>query len=94
MTRIALLCIAAFALAGCAGPSCLQDKPYRSAGQFPILEAPAGLTVPEPNPNMQIPQVESGPVGFYPDSKDFKPERMRCLAMPRRFEPSADSSSR
>lgn len=88
MTRMLIVIAAAFAVAACAGPSCLQDKPYRSAVEFPALEAPAGLTVPEPDPNMSIPEVADGPIGTYPDTEGVEPERMRCLAMPRRFEPS------
>lgn len=89
MIRLALMGIAACAVAGCAGPACLQDKPYRDAQEFPALEAPAALTVPDPNPNMRIPEVGDGPVGFYPESKNLEPERMRCLAMPRRYEPKS-----
>lgn len=88
MTRT-LIVLATLTLAGCAGPPCLQDQPYRSAELYPGLDAPPGLNVPKPDPKMRVPDVASGPVGTYPGTKGMTPARMRCLAMPRRFEPSA-----
>lgn len=84
--RLALVTVAVLVVSGCAAPSCLQEQPYESVEEFPTLDAPPGLIVPAPNLTMQIPEVEDGPVGVYPNSEGREPPRMRCLVVPRRFE--------
>lgn len=70
-------------LAACsAGPACLRDQPYKSAEEFPPLEAPAGMSVPQPDPNLEVPEVEDGPVAAYPPEAGDESEGRRCLAMP------------
>lgn len=52
------LIIAALAAlaAGCAGmPECDLPQPYNSAKPYPALKAPAGLDVPAPSPDYQVP---------------------------------------
>lgn len=88
--RIFLISLVVLLVAGCSAPACMLDQPYKSAQQFPMLDAPPGLTVPEPNLAMRIPDVKDGPVGVYPDSEHIKAPRMRCLAAPRPFHPDSD----
>lgn len=72
-------------LAGCSTtPDCLEPRPYMNAQQFPPLDSPPGLDVPEPDPSMSIPRVASGPVGTYdapPESASENPFS-RCLIAP------------
>ncbi len=72
-------------LAGCSTtPDCLEPQPYMNAQQFPPLESPPGLDVPEPDPSMAIPDVAGGPVGAYeaPADADAENTVVRCLVSP------------
>jgi len=81
---VALLC--AVALAACSTtPDCLEPQPYMDAKAFPPLESPPGLNVPAPDPELQIPDVASGPVGHYdevPANADAEDPAARCLVAP------------
>lgn len=74
--------------AACTGtPDCLQGQPYQQAETFPPLRAPAGMSVPEADPNLQVPEVAEGPVGAYPAEQGSGDEskeqaRRRCLSSP------------
>lgn len=69
-------------LAACAGnPACLSGQPYHDAEEFPPLRAPAGMAVPEPDPNLQVPEVEDGPVAAFPP-EEGEDGRQRCLSAP------------
>lgn len=68
-------------LAACsATPACLREQPYQSAEAFPPLRAPAGMAVPEPDPNLEVPEVEDGPVSAFP--AEGSDGSRRCLSMP------------
>ncbi len=72
-------------LAGCSTtPDCLEPQPYKNAQQFPPLESPPGLDVPEPDPSMAIPDVADGPVGAYDEPANANAENtaVRCLVSP------------
>lgn len=73
-------------LGGCAGgPNCLKTQRYENAKAFPTLKDSAGLNVPKPDPDMQIPSVSSGPVARYsaaPQGTDADNPRARCLTTP------------
>lgn len=72
-------------LAACAGkPACLREQPYHDAEAFPPLRAPEGMAVPEPDPNLEVPEVEDGPVGALPaeEGKDGEKAYERCLSTP------------
>lgn len=71
------------AMAGCTGPLCLQSQDYEDARLLPPLTAPPGLDVPEPDPNLAIPEVSGGgPVGAYPPGEGFGKQHLRCLDAP------------
>lgn len=78
--------LAAGTLAACSGtPNCLEKQSYENATAFPPLKAPPGLSAPKPDPDMQIPQVSSGPVRTYPAAPpgtDSTNPRSRCLTTP------------
>lgn len=68
-------------LAACAAkPACLHGQPYRDAEAFPLLRAPTGMSVPEPDPNLQVPEVADGPVAAFPAEDETG--RERCLSIP------------
>ncbi|MES1926930.1 hypothetical protein [Salinisphaera sp. T31B1] len=77
-------CVAA--LSACSStPDCMKPQSYMNAKSFPPLKSPAGLDVPPSDPNMQIPDVASGPVGTYddvPTGVDPKDPAARCLSTP------------
>ena len=81
----AAIALAAF-LSGCAGaPDCLKTQRYENAQVFPKLKDSAGLSVPKPDPDMQIPNITSGPVARYsvaPQGTDADNPRARCLTTP------------
>lgn len=49
-----VLVLAAGALAGCSSLSCGDPHPYLNSGANPPLKAPAGLSVPPPDPAYEI----------------------------------------
>jgi hypothetical protein len=68
-------------LAACSTePACLREQPYQNAEAFPPLRAPAGMTVPEPDPNLEVAEVEDGPVAAFPAEEGDGSRR--CLSMP------------
>lgn len=72
-------------LTGCSTtPDCLEPQPYAHAQQFPPLDSPPGLDVPEPDSSMAIPPVASGPVGTYdaPPESTSDESFARCLIAP------------
>ena len=81
-----MLAVSALLLSACsATPNCLKPQPYMDAKTFPPLKSPAGLDVPAPDPNLQIPDVASGPVGTYdeaPTGIDPEDPAARCLTTP------------
>lgn len=80
------------ATAGCAGgPSCLKAQRYESAKVFPKLKDPAGLTVPQADPDMKIPSVANGPIAAYstaPKGTESSNPQSRCLTTPPPLEAS------
>lgn len=86
--RVLWMLPALLLLVACAGqPACMTDQPYKHAEAFPPLRAPAGMNVPEPDPNLQVPEVEDGPVGAFPAEEGESGEAAleRCLATPPRL---------
>ncbi|MES1944946.1 hypothetical protein PC39_12546 [Salinisphaera sp. PC39] len=85
------------AVAACANePACMKDQPYQTAESFPPLRAPAGMSVPEPDPNMRVPEVGDGPVAAYPaeqgeGEEDKEAARRRCLSSPPPLPENRDS---
>ena len=81
-----VLLVVAAVLGGCAGtPSCLKTPRYANAKEFPKLKAPAGLTVPKPDPDWMIPSVSNGPVAAYdtaPQGTNASNPQSRCLTTP------------
>lgn len=54
---IGWVCVAAL-LAGCSStPICERKQDYEGAREYATLKAPAGLTVPEADPTLQIPTL-------------------------------------
>lgn len=82
----AIACVTAIlCLGGCSSISaCLKPQPYMQARQLPPLESPPGLDVPPPDPDMKIPDVDSGPVGQYKQPIPGRPESVlaHCLIAP------------
>lgn len=81
-----LVIVVAAILTGCAGsPDCLKTQHYESAKAFPKLKSPAGLQIPKPDPDMEIPSVSNGPVAAYsapPQGTDADNSQARCLTTP------------
>lgn len=77
-------------LSACSKPSCLNSESYQSAKEFPPLQAPPGLTVPDPDPNIAIPQVGDGPVAYVEDPDAKNRFGVRCLDVPPRLPPSSE----
>lgn len=75
-------------LTACNKPTCLDDASYKSAEEFPPLQSPPGLSVPEPDPNVAIPEVKDGPVAYTDDPKAKNRYGVRCLDVPPRLPPS------
>lgn len=73
-------------IGGCAGtPDCLKSQRYEDASAFPKLNNPAGLEIPKPDSDMQIPNVSDGPVAAYsaaPQGTDSDNPQSRCLTTP------------
>lgn len=65
--RLVLLCLVApVILAACSTTyDCHGVQSYMYAEQFPPLKSPPGLDVPRPDPSMDIPDVQDGPIGSY-----------------------------
>jgi len=80
--------VAAALLSACSKPSCLAEESYRTAKEFPPLEAPPGLTVPSPDPNIAIPEVRDGPIAYTDDPNAKDGYGIRCLDVPPRLPPS------
>lgn len=77
--------VALIVLAGCSSISdCLEPQPYMQAKQMPPLASPPGLDVPPPDPDMQIPDVGSGPIGDYEQPIKGRPDSVlaHCLIAP------------
>ncbi|HET7315086.1 hypothetical protein [Salinisphaera sp.] len=78
--------VLAAVLGGCAGsPNCLETQRYEDAKALPKLKAPAGLSIPKPDPDMRIPDVPNGPVAAYrtaPQGTDSENPLSRCLITP------------
>lgn len=89
MKKIAFLglagCVMPLLLGGCSTTNCLEPQPYMNAQQFPPLDSPPGLDVPEPDSSMAIPRVASGPIGAYdtaPPGTNPESDFARCLITP------------
>jgi len=68
--RGGLCLLASLSLGGCAflsTSSGCDSKPYMHAEVSPPLQQLPGLDVPKPNPDMAIPNVPDGPIGWYGD---------------------------
>lgn len=93
--RMFWLALSLLALAGCSGtPACLQEQPYHDVEEFPPLRAPAGMRVPEADPNLRVPEVGDGPVAAFPaeQADEGKEEaRRRCLSSPPSLPESSDA---
>ncbi|MGB7755403.1 MAG: hypothetical protein WBL23_05015 [Salinisphaera sp.] len=81
-----LVIVLAAILGGCAGsPDCLKTQRYQNASVFPKLKSPAGLQIPKPDPDMQIPDVSNGPIAAYstaPQGTEADNPQSRCLTTP------------
>ena len=76
------------ALSACGKPTCLNTESYQTAEEFPPLQAPPGLTVPPPDPNVAIPEVRDGPVAYVDDPDAKNRQKVRCLDVPPRLPKS------
>ena len=63
-------------------PNCNDTQAYMHAEQYPPLKNPPGLNVPQPNPDMAIPNVADGPVGRYDKQDDSDNDFGDCLIAP------------
>lgn len=61
---------------------------YTEAREQPVLEAPTGLSVPEPDPNLTIPETAGINVPFSRTVEDERrpgKQRVQCLSEPPPF---------
>lgn len=85
--RLFWVSILLLGLAGCSGtPACLEQASYHDVEQFPPLRAPAGMSVPEADPNLRVPEVGQGPIAAFSaqtqDEEGKEEARRRCLSSP------------
>ena len=71
-------------LAGCSsGPACGDSHPYAQSGSVPRLQAPAGLTVPAPDPAYVIPPAATS------TAPAAAPANGACMVIPPNVLPPA-----
>lgn len=83
------LVLAAGVMTGCSSLSCGDPHPYLNSGVTPPLKAPAGLSVPPPDPAYAIAGVTAGSAGKRTDLNAAG----ACLISPPQVVPSASGGS-
>lgn len=68
-------------LGGCSQKYCEQEQSYHEAREYPPLSAPAGLQLPDQDPNMQIPRAGG-------DANTAISPSRRCLEIPPHIRPA------
>jgi len=87
--------LAVVALAGCASNPCEGSHAYQKASDRGPLKAVDGLSVPQPDPSMQIPEVASNGPSFVSRHKNAQGREVTsCLATPPPLPPSQNAGTK